>query len=317
MPRISVITPTYNRHDMIGRAIESVLRQTFTDWEMLIVDDCPTKPAEVIVRRYNDPRITYIKHDSNKGGAEARNTAMRASSGDFFCFIDDDDEWLPNALEILFGAVKDTPPEVGFCFASIEMDYSNGKKVRTHVPEVVADYHERALRNFSGFIGQGLIVKRAVYEDVGGWDPALPSHQEIEWVIRMTKKYKACGVDKPVVHIFINDGHARIGNNLPKRILGREILLERYKDDFAAHPKYLARHLFLLAMWCREIGDHAKARSKLRRVYALDHSLRTFAHYLLLCLNGIPYRALRAIGFFGKERILEVGDGVEVKHRST
>ena len=296
MPRISIITPTHNRPGMIGRAIESVLRQTHTDWEMIIADDCPDKPVEAIVREYNDPRITYIKHEKNQGGGAARNTAMKASKGDFFCFIDDDDEWFPNALEILLGGIEGTPPEVGFCYATMEYKYPDGTIVTAHVPPGIADQHERALQIFSGFIGQGLIVKRAVYDNVGGWDPSLPSHQEIEWVIRITKSFSGKGIDTPIMQIPIGVNYLHIGNDFPRRIRGRELLLERYKTEFEQHPDIYAKHLFLLAMWHRSAGNFTAARRVMGRVVGLRPTLRHFAHYAILCLNGFLYRVFMRSG---------------------
>ncbi len=299
MPKISVITPTYDRLDMIGRAIESVLAQTFTDWEMIIVDDCPEKPAEEVVRQYADPRIIYIKHEKNSGGAAARNTAMARATGQYFAFIDDDDEWYPDALETLCGALAGTPDTVGFCFASIEQKYPDGRVHVTHVPNGIADYHERALIKFHGFIGQTLLVKRAVYEDIGGWDPAFPSHQEIEWVIRITKKYKALGIDRPVVRFFAGYDHPRIGNNLPKRIKGRQLLLDRYRSEFEALPVVYAKHLFLIALWYRALGDYTNARETLAHVIRLRPTPRHLVHYALLCFNGVPYRILSMLHLVG------------------
>lgn len=305
MPLISIITPTYDRLKLLRRAIDSVLSQSVTDWEMIIVDDCPERPGEAVVRSYNDPRIRYIKHETNKGGAAARNTAMAASRGKYFAFIDDDDEWLPGILERSLRALEGTPPEVGFCFAAIESQYPDGKKVVTRVPEGIANYHERALGRFAGFMGQTLLVKRVVYEDIGGWDPLFPSHQEIEWVIRITKKYKGCGINKPATRFYPEDGHAHIGNNLPKRIRGRELLLDRYHDEFVKHPKTYAKHLFLLAMWYRNLGQYANARLIMEKTLKTNVTLRYITHYLLLSSSALPYRMLIWLGIVGNPALLQ------------
>lgn len=294
-PKISVITPTYNRHDLLPRAIESVLAQTFQDWEMIIVDDCPEHPAEDIVVHYDDKRIRYICHEKNSGGAIARNTAMSASLGEYFCFIDDDDEWPPYALSTLYDAVRNTPREVGFVFGAVENVYPDGKIEISTVPEGIADYHERALSKFNGFIGQTLIVKREVYETVGGWDPIYPSHQEIEWIIRITKEYKGLGLNKPLVRIFMEGGHVRIGNQVRKRIMGREMILEKHKEEFLARPKVLARHLFQLGLWYRQSGDTATAMRRIGRAFYLDPSLRYFGHYSLLFAKVYSARARASI----------------------
>ena len=78
-PTVSVIIPTYNRAHLVGRAIRSVLNQTFQDFEIIVVDDGSTDNTEEVVKGFNDPRIRYIRHEENRGGSAARNTGIRAS----------------------------------------------------------------------------------------------------------------------------------------------------------------------------------------------------------------------------------------------
>lgn len=108
---VSIITPAYNAALLISHAIESVQAQTFTDWEMLIVDDCSTDNTCDIVEHYalSDPRIHLIRQSENGGPAKARNTALKAASGRYIAFLDSDDLWLPEKLErqLVFMAEKD------------------------------------------------------------------------------------------------------------------------------------------------------------------------------------------------------------------
>ena len=96
---VSIITPTYNCSKFIGATIESVLSQTYKNFEMIIVDDASTDDTESVVKSYKDKRIKYIKLKTNSGPAVARNTAMEEAKGKYMAFLDSDDLWLPTKLE--------------------------------------------------------------------------------------------------------------------------------------------------------------------------------------------------------------------------
>lgn len=96
---VSIITPTYNCAKFIGKTIESVLKQTYTNWEIVIVDDASTDNTEEIVKQYNDKRIKYIKLKQNSGADVARNIAIEEAKGKYMAFLDSDDLWQPDKLE--------------------------------------------------------------------------------------------------------------------------------------------------------------------------------------------------------------------------
>lgn len=96
---VSIITPTYNCAKFIGKTIESVLKQTYTDWEMIIVDDASKDNTEEIVNKYNDKRIKYIKLKENCGADVARNTAIEEAKGKYMAFLDSDDLWQAEKLK--------------------------------------------------------------------------------------------------------------------------------------------------------------------------------------------------------------------------
>ena len=108
---VSIITPTYNCGKFIGQTIESVLNQSYQNWEMIIVDDCSTDNTKEIVEKYvkQDKRIKYYVLEVNSGAAVARTKAMQLASGEYIAFLDSDDLWMPDKLEkqILFMKVND------------------------------------------------------------------------------------------------------------------------------------------------------------------------------------------------------------------
>lgn len=96
---VSIVMPSYNTAKYIGDSIKSVIAQTHTNWELLIVDDCSTDNTEEVVASYNDERIRFIKKDKNSGAAESRNIALREAKGKWIAFLDSDDTWECEKLE--------------------------------------------------------------------------------------------------------------------------------------------------------------------------------------------------------------------------
>ncbi len=110
-PLVSVVMPAYNGEKYIGKAIQSILDQTYQDWELIIVDDCGTDKTMEIVNKYKDKRIQVIHNNKNEGIAFSRNKAIENSRGDYIAILDDDDIALPNRLKIQVDYL-DTHPEI-------------------------------------------------------------------------------------------------------------------------------------------------------------------------------------------------------------
>lgn len=96
---VSIIMPSYNTAKFIEETIDSVLAQTYTNWELIIVDDCSTDDTDVVVAKYEDSRIRYLKNEKNSGAAVSRNRALREAKGRWIAFLDSDDLWTPDKLE--------------------------------------------------------------------------------------------------------------------------------------------------------------------------------------------------------------------------
>src|SRR5581483_7287295 len=109
MPDVSIILPTYNRVDTIPRAVESVRRQTFTDWELIVIDDGSTDGTAERINNL-DPRIRILRQE-NQGCYVARNRGIAEAKGRFIAFLDSDDEWLPHFLEIAMAFFKWSPSD--------------------------------------------------------------------------------------------------------------------------------------------------------------------------------------------------------------
>lgn len=129
-PKVSVIIPTYNGKEHLGEAIQSVLDQTYQNFELLVVNDAsPEDPAEVMAK-FDDPRIRYMVHERNRGVDQARSTGICSSSGQIVAFLDQDDYYHPEKLEAHVNFLS-RHPEVGFSYnARFELNYSS-KSIRT------------------------------------------------------------------------------------------------------------------------------------------------------------------------------------------
>ena len=205
MPNVSVIIPTHNRPELLKRAIASVQAQTYRDFELIVIED-----------------------RESKGGGWARNQGIKKTHGKFIAFLDDDDEWLPEKLEVQMRAFEQTPEDVGFCFSAVINVYED-REQRTQVLDGLDWYADRAIdiKYFSDFLTVTLVVKRAVFDMVGVFDEALPSHQELDFIIRTSKRYRGLGLNVPLVRVNMKNNTPRIGTNLDRRIAGRLRVIEK------------------------------------------------------------------------------------------
>jgi glycosyltransferase involved in cell wall biosynthesis len=126
-PLVSVIVPTYNRPDLLQITLKSMIDQTYKNIEIVVVNDCGKDVSDVI-QNLNDDRIKYFTHDKNNGLAASRNTAMKNAKGDYFCWCDDDDFYLPMAIEFRMSQIKKLNAEVVYTRALQNIyELKNGK----------------------------------------------------------------------------------------------------------------------------------------------------------------------------------------------
>lgn len=138
---VSIITPVYNAEEFIGQTIDSVLKQTYVDWELLLIDDCSSDSSADIIKNYlDDKRIKYIKLDKNSGAAVTRNTGLSNANGRYIAFLDSDDIWKPDKLEKQINLTKEK--NVGFVFTSYRYITQNGNPMSkvARAPEKI-DYN--------------------------------------------------------------------------------------------------------------------------------------------------------------------------------
>ena len=189
---VSIITPSYNTSKFIEECIRSVLDQSYTNWELIIVDDCSSDNSCEMIRKYNDKRIQLFELDSNVGAAEARNVAIRQAKGKYIAFLDSDDLWEPQKLEkqISFMQKKD----IAFSFSTYQPMSEDGSKLYSiiHAPKIVT--YSSYLKNT--IIGCLTVV---IDREIAG-DFEMPnissSHDMALWLLIMKRGFDAYGLDE-------------------------------------------------------------------------------------------------------------------------
>lgn len=147
---VSIIMPSWNTADFIRESIDSVLAQTYTNWELLIVDDCSTDNTDEVVASYKDERIKYFKNEKNSGAALTRNKALREAQGEWIAFLDSDDLWTVDKLEKQIKFMNDRGYKLSFTEYEKIDEASNKLGIYVSGPEKV---NKRKMYNYD-YIGQ-------------------------------------------------------------------------------------------------------------------------------------------------------------------
>jgi len=248
-PTVSVIIPTYNRAHLIGRAIQSVLNQTYQDFEIIIVDDGSTDNTEEVIKEYQeqDKRIRYIRHEKNKGGSAARNTGIKLTRGEYIAFQDSDDEWLPEKLEKQMKVFENPPPKVGVVYTGF-WRIENNKKIYipfSWVKQKEGNIHKELLKgNF--VTTQSIVARKECFKKAGMFDEKLPRFQDWELVIRLSKYYDFKCIDEPLlISYYTLDS---ISANNEGYIKALKLILSKHFNDFAEDRKLLSKHYFSIGV---------------------------------------------------------------------
>lgn len=196
MSKISVITPAYNAADYIAETIQSVQAQTFTDWEMVIVDDCSADATYQVACSYAeaDSRIRVIRHAKNSGVAAARNTALDAATGDYVAFLDSDDLWMADKLEKQYRYMEENGYVLTYTpYRPFTADQPEGKKV-VKVPDVMT--YQRIFGN-TAIACLTVMVNR---QKAGPFHmpPLTHTEDQCTWQEILSRGYKAYALQDPL-----------------------------------------------------------------------------------------------------------------------
>jgi len=189
-PFFSIIIPTYNRAHTIRRPIESVLAQTFTDWELIIVDDGSTDDTKSVVESYQDGRIRYVWQENQERSA-ARNHGIKIAKGEWICFQDSDDEYLQNHLEVLLRGIERFPEYK--LFRTGMLIYVNGKLSKVPKFDVENEYELYPFDAFTTFT-----FKKEILNDLS-FESTFFNSEDLHLLIRVNAKYPL-----KIIHKYTN-----------------------------------------------------------------------------------------------------------------
>ena len=258
-PGVSVVLPTYNRAQTLGRAVESVLSQTFGDLELVVVDDGSTDETGAVLLAYaGDRRVRIIREARNAGCAAARNLGLSASAGRYVAFQDSDDEWRPDRLKKAVAALDKLPPEFGVFYSDmlrVEGDggshYLASPAVRRGVfidPQTL-DY------TVHGVGIQTALIRRECFDRVGLFDVALPRLIDLDLFIRLSDHFDFFHQREPLVNYYATGGISADMNALAE---ARRHLIGKYYRRLRERKEHLAYQYVLLAWALGETGRRAE-----------------------------------------------------------
>lgn len=259
-PIFSVIIPTYNREKLISTAIDSVLSQTFTDFELIIVDDGSQDNTKGVIQKYieRDERVHYI-YKKNGGQNSALNAGLNCITGRYVAFLDSDDSWLPTKLEKVFRRFQEDE-EIGVVYH--QTGIINKGKLQAVNEACLEGYVYKEVLEQEFLASQiSLAAKRECMEQIGGYDEKFAQYQDDDMCFLLAKNYKI-GVIKEVLSIIGGEANDRMSDDGFKMAQYYLVLIEKYKEDilqFCGDQK-LAEMYYRAGEKYSYIGDKEKAK---------------------------------------------------------
>ena len=292
-PLVSIITITYNRGDLIHRCIESIQRQTYDNYEHIIVDGNSTDNTKEIVESYNDKHIKYIKLD-NRGPQIQMEAGSRIAIGNFVTFLDDDDVYLPDKIAKPVALFDLEPEDVGVVYCWMTY-YKNDE------PTVPVHIHKTELKGFVGDIAPSrplisgtptMMIRREVFNEFGGtYDDSIGLiGSDWELMTRICQKYKVDYVPESLVKVYEDHGHKRLSTDFyrdkaRKSIVYHNHFLKRFASVFNRNPEFAEFHYERLCMNYCILNKRVDALKYLRLFFYVSHkyskSLKLLYHIIL------------------------------------
>ncbi len=279
MPKVSVIIPTYNRAKLLPRAVNSVLNQTFKDFELIIVDDASTDNTEEVVKTFKDSRIKYIKHRINKGGAAARNTGIKASKGEYIAFLDDDDEWLPLKLEKQVFKFNESSSKVGLIYTGFSRYLDGENKEREkHLPRHKGKVLDICLAGCLTSPPE-MLIRKELLKEIGGFDEKLKASQDADILIRLAQECDFDFIPEALTKHYIHG--KQISSDLKLKIESYEYLISKYKTIYTKFPDILSMKLNHLAkLYCLNNMSRKKLTALLQSIRYKPIQKDSYVHFL-------------------------------------
>lgn len=261
-PAVSIILPTYNREHLISFAIQSVLNQTYSNFELIIIDDGSQDNTGDVVRAFDDARIQYIQHDHNAGVSAARNTGIKQAKGKYIAFLDSDDEWLPEKLEKQLQLFWSQPTvAVIYSWLKIQKDSqdNNDQTIRSSKHRGYI-YNDLLYTNIVG-TPSTVIAKRECFESEIRFDSNLSCCEDWDVWLQLAKYYQFDVILEPLVK-YREHNEASRGSTNSKAVID-------------GYLKFLEKHHVNISENYKKIGDFSDSR---KAAYLFNIGRRLLCH---------------------------------------
>lgn len=195
-PKVSVIVPTYNRQNTLKQTIDSILAQSFQEFEIIVIDDGSTDNTKDLIATYTDKRIHYF-YQENQGLPSSWNLGIKKSGAEYLAFLDSDDIWLKDKLQTQISFIENSPLHQMGCTTAYFLHTINNK-YKTIIPRTQNTTLRSILWKNILHIGTTLLCKRTVFDDIGEFDTNLRRGQDTDWLIRYRKKFQIGVIQHPL-----------------------------------------------------------------------------------------------------------------------
>jgi glycosyltransferase involved in cell wall biosynthesis len=305
---VSVIIPTYNRPDMLDRAINSVLAQKYECFEILVIDDNNSesefrRSTEIMMERYaNNHKVRYIKHEFNKGGCAARNTGIKNSKGEFIAFLDDDDEWDNHFIDKLITCFYSDEIGAVYCNRYIGKNGKIYNYSKYKTPMYSGPVFEKLLGGWCPDSTSMFIVRKYCFEKVGGFDENLKSFQDYDMWLRIARVFSFNYVEENLVLKHEGHGGEQVGFNPYNRRKAMDMLIEKWSNSLSNKEKilfsnFLEQHLNVIKYNLIIYNKQRKIKCNYFKLYKDYFVTKTRMvdkiTLLLVCIFGISILELK------------------------
>jgi glycosyltransferase involved in cell wall biosynthesis len=269
MSLISVIIPVYNRSGLIKESVGSVLGQSYTELEVIVVDDGSTddtpEKVEDIIR--SDKRVRLVRLDKNKGAQVARKTGVKAAMGKFIAFLDSDDIWYPEKLKKQLKRFEELGDQVAVVHGDLNIfSEATGEERLYRARKLSGDVYKELLQRPGPLLQCMMIRRSAINDEVDIIDTALVSWQEWDLSINLSKNHKFAFIDEPLMLYNIHAGDT-ISKDMLRDIEGYLYIVDKHREEILGEcgKEALGRHFYTVAMKYLQINDYKRSKEYIEK----------------------------------------------------